>query len=43
MWKLQAICDKIRKQLETHFKLNLSPEIKIQRGEEEIEIEPDPI
>ena len=29
----------IRKKLETNFKVELSPELKIQRGEEEIEPE----
>ena len=38
-----AVSEKIRKRLKTDFKLNLSPELKIQRGEEEIETEPEPI
>ena len=41
--KSSAISEEIRKQLKTDFKLNLSPEIKIQRGQEEIETEPEPI
>ena len=41
--KSSAISEEIRKQLKTDFKLNLSPELKIQRGEEEIETEPEPI
>ena len=41
--KASAKSEEIRKQLETDFKLNLSPEIKIQRGEEEIETKPEPI
>ena len=42
-WKLSAIREEIRKQLKTDFKLNLSPVMKIQRGEEEIETKPEPI
>ena len=41
--KSSVINEEIRKQLKTDFKLNLSPELKIQRGEEEIETEPEPI
>ena len=41
--KSSAISEEIRKQLKTDFKLNLSPELKIQRGEENIETEPEPI
>ena len=41
--KLSAASEEIRKQLKTNFKLNLSPEMKIQRGEEEIETKPEPI
>ena len=41
--KSSAISEEIRNQLKADFKLNLSPEIKIQRGEEEIETEPEPI
>ena len=41
--KSSAISEEIRNQLKTDFKLNLSPEIKIQRGQEEIETEPEPI
>ena len=37
--KSSAISEEIRNQLKTDFKLNLSPEIKIQRREEEIETE----
>ena len=37
--KPSAISEEIRNQLKTDFKLNLSPEIKIQRREEEIETE----
>ena len=40
--KSSAISEEIRNQLKTNFKLNLSPEMKIQRGEEEIETEPKP-
>ena len=40
--KSSAINKEIRKQLKTDFKLNLSPEMKIQRGEEEIEAKPEP-
>ena len=35
--KSSAISEEIRNQLKTDFKLNLSPEMKIQRGEEKIE------
>ena len=40
-----AISKKIKNQLKTNFELNLSPEMKIQKGEEEekIETEPKPI
>ena len=41
--KSSAISEEIRNQLKTDFKLNLSPEIKIPRGKEEIETEPEPI
>ena len=41
--KSSAINEEIRNQLKRNFKLNLSPEMKIQRGEEEIETEPKPI
>ena len=41
--KSSAISEEIRNQLKTDFKLNLSTEMKIQRGEEEIETEPEPI
>ena len=41
--KSSAINKEIRNQLKTDFKLNLSPEMKIQRGEEEIETKPEPI
>ena len=41
--KSSAISEEIRKQLKTDFKLNLSPEIKIRRGEQEIEAKPEPI
>ena len=41
--KSSAISEEIRKQLKTDFKLNLSPEMKIQRGEEEIETKTEPI
>ena len=37
--KSSAKSEEIRKQLKPDFKLNLSPELKIQRGEEEIETE----
>ena len=40
--KSSAISKEIRKQLKTDFKLNLSPEMKIQRGKEEIEAKPEP-
>ena len=40
--KSSAISKEIRKQLKTDFKLNLSPEMKIQREEEEIEAKPEP-
>ena len=38
--KSSAISEEIRNQLKTNFKLNLSPEMKIQRGEGETETEP---
>ena len=41
--KSSAISEEIRKQLKTDFKLNLSPEMKIQRGKEEIETKLEPI
>ena len=41
--KSSAISKEIRKQLKADFSLNLSPEIKIQRREKEIEAEPKPI
>ena len=41
--KSSAISEEIRKQLKTVFKLNLSPEMKIQRVKEEIETKPEPI
>ena len=41
--KSSPITEEIRNQLKTDFKLNLSPEMKIQRGEEEIETEPETI
>ena len=37
--KSSAISEEIRKQLKKDFKLNLSPELKMQSGEEEIETE----
>ena len=40
--KSSAKSEEIRKQLKPDFKLNLSPELKIQRGEEEIETESEP-
>ena len=41
--KSSVISTEIRKQLKTDFSLNLSPEMKIQRGEEETEAEPEPV
>ena len=41
--KSSAISKEIRKQLKTDLKSNLSPEMKIQRGKEEIETKPEPI
>ena len=41
--KSTAISEDIRNQLKTDFKLILSPEMEIQRGEEEIETKPEPI
>ena len=41
--KLSAVSEEIKKQLKTNFTSNLSPKMKIQRGEEEIETEPEPI
>ena len=43
--KASAISKEIKNQLKTNFELNLSPEMKIQKGEEEekIETEPKPI
>ena len=40
--KLSAISEDIRKQLKTDFKLNLSPEMKIESGQEEIETKSEP-
>ena len=40
--KPSAISEEIRNQLKTNFKLNFPPAMKIQRGEEEIETEPEP-
>ena len=40
--KASAISKEIRNKLETDFEINLSPEIKIQIGEEEEEIETEP-
>ena len=36
--KSSAISDEIGKQLKTDFNLNLSPEMKIQRGEEKLKL-----
>ena len=41
--KLSAVSEEIKKQLKTNFTSNLSPKMKIQRREEEIETEPEPI
>ena len=41
--KSTEISEEIRNQLKTDFKLILSPEMEIQRGEEEIETKPEPI
>ena len=41
--KLSAVSEEIKKQLKTNFTSNLLPKMKIQRGEEEIETEPEPI
>ena len=41
--KLSAVSEEIKKQLKTNFTSNLSPKMKIQRGEEEIETEIEPI
>ena len=41
--KSSVINEEIRKQLKTDFKLNLSPELKTQRGKEDIATEPEPI
>ena len=38
--KASAISKEIKNQLKTNFQLNLSPEMKIQKGEEEEKIEP---
>ena len=40
--KASAISKKNKNQLKTNFQLNLSPEMKIQKGEEEEEIETEP-
>ena len=40
--KSSAKSEEIRKQIKPDFKLNLSPELKIQTGEEEIETESEP-
>ena len=40
--KASAISKEIKNQLKTNFQLNLSPEMKIQKGEEEEEIETKP-
>ena len=40
--KASAISKEIKNQLKTNFQLNLSPEMKIQKGEEEEEIETEP-
>ena len=40
--KASAISKEIKNQLKTNFQLNLSPEMKIQKGEEEEEIESEP-
>ena len=42
--KASAISNKIKNQLKTNFQLNLSPKMKIQKGEEEekIQTEPEP-
>ena len=41
--KSSAISEEIRNQLKTNFKLNLPPEMKMQREEEEIETKPETI
>ena len=43
--KASAICKEIKNQLKTNFQLNLSPAIKIQKGDEgeKIETEPNPL
>ena len=41
--KSSAVSEEIKKQLKTNFTSNLSPKMKIQRGEEEIETEIEPI
>ena len=40
--KASAISKQIKNQLETNFQLNLSPEMKIRKGEEEEKIETEP-
>ena len=40
---MSAISEEIRKQLKTDYKLNLSPEMKIQRRKERIQTKPEPI
>ena len=40
--KVSAMSKEIKNQLKTNFQLNLSPEMKIQKGEEEDEIETEP-
>ena len=40
--KASAISEKIKNQLKTYFELNLSPEMKNQKGEEEEKIETEP-
>ena len=40
--KASGISKEIKNQLKTNFQLNLSPEMKIQKGEEEEEIESEP-
>ena len=41
--KSSAVSEEIKKQLKTNFTSNLSPKMKIQRGEEETETEIEPI
>ena len=40
--KPSATSEETRNQLKANFKLNFSPEMKIQRGEEELETNPKP-